>query len=209
LQSRVLELEEVLQEGLSPAWLVGLGLLFALPLVLLLVEHLQHSALVWFGSEFIMKILTDTELSIKVAGGAAEIQSQKSEVYINEKPTNVYVTGVMLEASIKWNEFYLLFTTDDIPQEDMLHVHLLDAELQLIDSLTIGSRYSTGSFRSLEIIEPNMVVFHFIGGTQWKIEISSKKNFFVPYISEPKGVYHKLRFSRFLKITGKPSPEEV
>ncbi len=84
----------------------------------------------------------------------------------------------------------------------MLHIHLLDSELRLIDSITIGSPYSTGSFRSLEIIEPNLVSFHFIGGTQWRVEISPKKYFYVPYFSDPKGVYRKFRFSRFLKITG-------
>ncbi len=154
-----------------------------------------------------MKILTDKEFSSKAIGEMMETEPQKSEIYINEHSTGTHITGTALEASIKWNEFYLAFMTDDIPQEDRLRIHFMDSELHLKDSITLGSPYSTGSFRSLEVVEPNMVYFRFIDETQWKVELSSIKHFCVPYLSEPKGVHRKFKFNRYFKITGIPDSE--
>jgi hypothetical protein len=58
--------------------------------------------------------------------------------------------------------------TDDIPGEDMLHIHLLAEDLSVIDSATIGGMYSTGSFTNHTVLSPNEIAFNFIGGHEWK-----------------------------------------
>ena len=99
---------------------------------------------------------------------------------------------------------YLTFMTDDTPNEDMLHIHLLNESLDVIDSATIGSMYSTGSFRNCNIQEPNTLTFNFIGGTEWKIEILDNKEFLFPFISLPKGVSRKNMFYQYFKIYSNP-----
>ncbi len=156
-----------------------------------------------------MKILTEQEFSAKKLTQTNESEPQKGQIYIDNKPTNSFIDGAILEASIQYNNFYLAFMTDDIPYEDMLHIHLLDKKLNLLDSVTIGSPYATGSFKSLEICEPNSAKFYFMGATQWIISIFPEKQLHIPLFSDPKGVSRKIKFSRYLKITGTPIPESV
>jgi hypothetical protein len=156
-----------------------------------------------------MKKLSEKEFSTRVVDQTGELELQKSQVYIDEKVTNSYVVGAFLESCIKFDRFYLVFMTDDIPSEDMLHIHLLNEKLSLLDTATIGSAYATGSFKALEICEPNIVKFHFIGLTQWVVHVFQKKQLHFPFISDPKGVSRKISFSSYLKIYGSPIPESV
>lgn len=97
--------------------------------------------------------------------------------------------------------------TDDTPNEDMLHIHFLNESLDVIDSATIGSMYSTGSFRDYNIQNSNTVTFHFIGGTEWKVEILDNKEFLLPLISLPRGISRMNTFSQYFKIYGNPQSE--
>lgn len=156
-----------------------------------------------------MKKLSDKEFSTRIVDRTGELELQKSQVYIDEKATNSFIVGAFLEACIKIDRFYLIFMTDDIPSEDMLHIHFLNDQLSLLDTVTIGSAYATGSFKALEICEPNIVKFHFIGLTKWVVHVSQKKQLHFPYFSDPKGVSRKISFSSYIKIYGTPVQESV
>jgi hypothetical protein len=133
--------------------------------------------------------------------------SQQSCIFLGNTNTGKSIDGSYLERCIKTGCKYLVFMTDDTPHEDMLHIHLLDENLDIIDSATIGSMYSTGFFRDYNIQEPNTLAFYFIGETQWKVEILDKKAFLFPFISQPKGVSRKNIFSQYFKIYGNPQSE--
>jgi hypothetical protein len=135
------------------------------------------------------------------------ISSMQSCIFLGNTQTEKSIDGNYLELCIKTGCKYLVFMTDDIANEDMLHIHLLDESLDVIDSATIGSMYSTGSFRDYNIQDPNTLTFHFIGGTEWKVEILDSKEFLLPFISLPKGVSRKNTFSQYFKIYGNPQSE--
>ena len=116
-----------------------------------------------------MQKLSEHEMTTKAISKYSETEVPKSQILIKGEATGKIVTGAILEAAILWKNYYLLFMTDDIPHEEMLSVHLLDKKLNLLDSVTIGAMYSTGSFSSIEIVEPNIVSFRFIGDSNWRM----------------------------------------
>lgn len=98
----------------------------------------------------------------------------------------------------------MLFMTDDVPFEEMLSIHLLDAQMEVLDTALIGSPYSSGSFTSLLLVEPNTVQFRFIGNTLWRVELLSRPRFRVPFISDPSGVKRPIGFSCHFVVHGSP-----
>ena len=148
-----------------------------------------------------MDILSDHEFSAK------PISPEKSCIFLDGIPTHKNIEGVFLELCVRVNQKYLVFMTDDIPSEDMLHIHLLDDDLNIIDSATIGGLYSTGSFENYNLQEPDQITFHFIGGNKWRVEILESKAFCLPFISSPKGVCRKKLFYQYFKLYGNPQPE--
>ncbi len=67
--------------------------------------------------------------------------------------------------------------------------------------------YSTGLFSLLELVEPNIVSFYFIGDVKWRIELLTKVVFRLPFLSDPKGVSRKVGFTRHFNVHGHPIPE--
>jgi len=154
-----------------------------------------------------MNMRIASELTTRLVHEAGEVERPTSEFFLHGKSTGKIISGAVLEAAVQWEDRYLLFMTDDVPFEDMLSIHLLDAQLNMLDSALIGSPYSTGSFSSLELSEPNTVRFRFIGDTLWSIELLSRPGFRVPFISEPLGVYRPFGFSRQFIVRGNPRPQ--
>lgn len=156
-----------------------------------------------------MKILSDKDVSVKTVGETAETSSIQCQLTFKEKQINVLVEGAVLEACVQWKDHYLVFLTDDIPNEDMLHIHLLDENLSLLDSASIGSPYATGNFRSFEMKEPDEVNFRFIGEADWSVKLLQKKKLHIPFVSDPKGVFRKLKFHSYFEISGDPRSESA
>lgn len=154
-----------------------------------------------------MKLLTQEEFSTKLVSEATETESPRSQVLVNGKAVNSFITGAIFEACIKYRDFYLVFMTDDIPYEDALNISLLDSEYRVLDYAALSWPYSTGTFRLLDFSRPNTVAFEFFGETTWKIELSSRKRIIIPFFSEPRGVWRKFGLSHYFKISGKPVPE--
>ncbi|MDR2852308.1 MAG: hypothetical protein LBV61_04535 [Burkholderiaceae bacterium] len=148
-----------------------------------------------------------SELTARLARGANDDEIPESEVLVNGTSTGKRISGAILEAAVQWENRYLLFMTDDIPFEEILSIHLLDAQLNILDSALIGGPYSSGSFSSLELNEPNNVRFHFIGDTTWCIELLPRPEFRMPLISEPLGVKRHFGFSRQFIVRGNPRPQ--
>lgn len=156
-----------------------------------------------------MQILTSSALSVARIPDLADDAPPLCEILRHGKPTGRRVPGAVLEQAAQWQSFYLLFTTDDTPFEELLHIHLLDAELDLLDSATLGGIYSTGSFSLLASAEPDTLRFRFIGGTDWSVQVLPEPGFRVPLLSEPAGVSRPLGFSRHFIVRGQPQPERT
>jgi len=154
-----------------------------------------------------MVMRTAEELTIRLVHGADEGEVPTSEVLVHGRSTGKLVSGKILEAAVQWENRYLLFMTDDVPFEEMLSIHLLDAQMNVLDSALIGSPYSSGAFTSLLLSEPNTVQFRFIGDTLWRVELLSRPRFRVPFISEPSGVKRPVGFYRHFIVRGNPRPQ--
>jgi hypothetical protein len=149
--------------------------------------------------------LLDHELSVTLT--SPENAVPESEIILRGTPTGKTVNGAVLEAAVAWEDFYLLLTTDDIPFEEKLNMSLFDQHLNLLDSAALGGMYTTGSFRLLDMIEPNIISFRFIGDTDWRIELFDAPFFAWPFLSDPQGVSRKWRWFRYFKIHGAPKPD--
>lgn len=153
-----------------------------------------------------MHMLTPCELALQPWEGLAPGAAPACEIIRNAAPTGVRVAGATLEAAGQWLGFLLLLTTDDTPFEEVLHVHLFNAELQQIDSASIGGPYTTGSFAVLPSPAEDTMCFRFIGHTDWSVQILPEPGFRMPLVSEPAGVMRPLGFLRRFIVRGHPQP---
>lgn len=108
-----------------------------------------------------MKTLLDTELSVLPMAAPTEESIPESEIILHGVQTGKFVAGAILETAVKWNEFYLLFMTDDVLFEEALSISLFDEQFNILDVATLIRIYSTGIFSMLELIEPNVINFRF------------------------------------------------
>jgi len=151
-----------------------------------------------------MRLLQSEELDVLAKGNRADDEIPAVEIVHQGKSTGIQVSGAVLEAAVQISDQFILFLTDDVPYEEMLNIHLLNSGFNVLDSVIIGSIYSTGSFSDLQLIEPDELQFRFIGETDWRLQLLPGPEFALPFISEPKGVQRKFGFKRHFKIFGKP-----
>ncbi|TGN40325.1 hypothetical protein [Marinobacter confluentis] len=132
------------------------------------------------------RIREDASLTLAKEGNDQELAT--SFVTIAGKTSEEPLEGTVLEACVQLGNQYLLFLTDDIPFEDSLHIHLLDEDLERVDTATLGAPYTTGHFRNLNCVGSAGITFEFFGDCVWEISVSPKKRLRLPFISGPRGV---------------------
>jgi hypothetical protein len=144
-----------------------------------------------------------TARTLKLASGVSVRQIRSGddappmcEVLHDGAATGTRLHGAILEAAVAWNTCVVIFLTDDIPAEDALHIYLLDATFQLLDSASLSARYTTGSCAALRLMPPDHLSFRFFGDSEWRVELLAQAKVRVPFFSEPAGVHRPLGFSR-------------
>lgn len=152
-----------------------------------------------------MEIIKNDDITLKVISKATEARSPRSEINIKEGKLRLVINGINLEACFKYDEYYLVFTTNGCPFEESLNIYLLREEGKIIDSATAFWPYNTGSFTLLGIAEPNLVQFSFFNGKNWQIKIFKDRRLCVPFFSEPSGIWRKVKFSRYFGVSEIPS----
>lgn len=154
-----------------------------------------------------MRLLSSSELSIRLASPYSDTEPATSELLVDGKPSGVIVTGAVLEAAVEWQGYRIVFLTDDIPFEEMLRIYMFDASMALVDSARLGAMYSTGTFAELGVQPPNTLTFRFFGGIVWRMVLLAKREVAVPVFSDPSGVSRDFKLFRHFRIEGKPQPE--
>ena len=130
----------------------------------------------------------------------------RSEILINGEPTAKIIEGLVLEAAVQWQDKTLLLVTYDCCYEECLGILLLNKEFDVEDEAWIGMWYSTGTFRNLQLIEPDRLRFNFFANELWEIQLLSKREIRIPFFLEPTGVSRRFGFSRrFIVRRIKPS----
>lgn len=156
-----------------------------------------------------MHLLTSAEISLTPLSPATDHQPPLSAVVRRGEPTLASMEGAILEAAFQWQDFFLLFATDDIPFEDTLRIGLFDTNFQRLDTAAIGGMYSTGSFSLLDSAtsDDRVVRFRFIGDTDWSVEVLLRPQRRLPLLPEPRGVTRPLGFSQHFIVHGNPQPQ--
>lgn len=153
-----------------------------------------------------MESLTPAEVAFRLESPWSEKALARSAIVANGMETGQTVTGEVLEASVRWNDCYLLFVTDGIPFEDCLRIYLFDSDWNLLDSASLGGMYTTGAFSDLELVPPDVVRFRFIGGITWVLELLDHSVASLPF-TDPKGVSRPFSLTKRFKLHGRPIPE--
>jgi len=154
-----------------------------------------------------MTLLRTHRFSLRLLTASDAQLGPRSDILVEGKSTGKAVSGAVFEAAYSWNGRYLLFITDDIPNEETLHIYLLDSDLNVRDWARLGAMYSTGHLSALEPEQPNVVHFRFFGDTVWTISLLPAPVFHLPLIADPRGVRRPLRLTREFALSGNPRPE--
>ena len=132
----------------------------------------------------------------------------KSEILFEESNTGIFIEGVILEAAFKSSDKFLLFVTDDIPQEDSLSIYLLSDTFLMLDQARLGGIYTTGSFKVIDY-NGSVIYFRFFNEAKWQLTLLDKPTLRLPIFSEPAGVSRKLGLTRHFKLESKPFSSET
>ena len=112
--------------------------------------------------------------------------------------------GAILEAAVQTDVGPVLFLTQDLPHEDSLSIQLFNAAWQLLDSAWLGAAYTTGSFKDVQLIEPDRIGFRFFGDTDWTLQILDSPTWRLPLWCETPGVRRSFGFKQHFLVQGRP-----
>lgn len=148
------------------------------------MARLRHLGQVISG-RYIVKLLPASDYTIRVVVPSTLDAAPTSEIIIAGVPTGRTIGGAVLKASLRWNEYVLLFLTDDVPFEETLSIYLLDADLMVVDSARMYFIYSTGIFSYLDVTQPDTVRFRFFEGIVWILKLFPKRPLYFPSFQIP------------------------
>lgn len=127
-----------------------------------------------------------------------------SQMLVDGKALGSPVAGAVLQAALLWQKQYVVLLTDGLDYEDMLNIHLMDAQLYLQDSARIGAPYGTGIFGQFEFSQPNIMHFRFPSVMQWRVTLHESSRLHLPLLSEPACVWRRLQIKRRFTVERVP-----
>lgn len=144
--------------------------------------------------------------SLHVVSAPQDNRQGEYQVLFDGNATIIHVPYCVIEAAIRVDESrFLLFLTDDTPFEEILHIALIHLKQGILEMISLGGIYTTGSFARLQV-EDNAAHFHFIGDTTWTVRIAAKPFFRIPLIGDPRGVWRPFAIKHFILISAAPPP---
>jgi len=126
--------------------------------------------------------------------------SPRSHIFANGRDTGAVADGVVLEAALVSQGHHLLFTTDDVPFEEGLHIQLFDANWARIDHADMVWPYATGTFRDLQIVAPDALTFAFFDAPAIRLELlTAPVRRLLP--GGPRGVHRDFAARRWFELS--------
>jgi hypothetical protein len=96
-------------------------------------------------------------------------------VVLDGRVSDTLIDGTDLEAQFACDHGYLLWTTYDVPYEELLHVTLVSADLHILDKVELGASYTPGILSNLAITAPDSIGFSLVGGDRWTLKIQPNR----------------------------------
>ncbi len=122
------------------------------------------------------------------------------DLLYNGEPVGLSVSGAVLEAAYEGDGFYLLFMTDDVPQEEGLTIHLVGADFKEVETAALVGLYASGVLRDVVVLGPRQIGFSFFGGGPVLLEVLDAPGFRVPFVPECRGVMRPFGFRRRFRL---------
>jgi len=142
-------------------------------------------------------------ITLKIIHDDTEFTPAKSEILFNCTPTGRIIEGKVLEKAVALETGFLLFMTDDIPEEEFLTLLLCDKNFTVLDKATLGATMSTGDLREVEL-KGDEVHFRFIGDTLWRLRPLGQPSLRLPLITDPRGVSRPLGLRQYFTLQADP-----
>jgi len=142
-------------------------------------------------------------ITLKIIHDDTEFTPAKSEILFNCAPTGRIIEGKVLEKAVALETGFLLFMTDDIPEEEFLTLLLCDKNFTVLDKATLGATMSTGDLREVEL-KGDEVHFRFIGDTLWRLRPLGQPSLRLPLITDPRGVSRPLGLRQYFTLQADP-----
>ncbi|WCM95005.1 hypothetical protein M5C99_09955 [Acidovorax sp. NCPPB 2350] len=85
----------------------------------------------------------------------------------------VEMDGAVLEAQFEAEDGYLVFTTEDTPYEEALHIHWLARDGRVLDAVELSAPYTPALFKDAVRVAPRTARFSFFDdGRTWSVEVA-------------------------------------
>ncbi len=94
----------------------------------------------------------------------------RSHLTLKNGPT-LEVEGRVLETQFQCSQGYLVITSDGNPYEEMLHLYLLNDKCEVLDGVSLGQIYHSGSIRDVTVCGDDCLEFSFFGTERWRLHI--------------------------------------
>ena len=133
----------------------------------------------------------------------------ESRLRFNKRKCDINISGVTLEKQYRLdNGFFLIFTTDDCPYEECLHITLLNENHQLVYYLDLGLAYNSAIFDNAKVISNDMLEFDFYSNMKYRLFINTNGARFNLQKPLPEVSYYQSIFSkRYLRVDRVKSKE--
>lgn len=149
-----------------------------------------------------MKLIDN--ISLSVVKEAQRLSETQCEIILEGKNTDIIVSGKKPEAAVRVSDIrFLLFTTDDVVYEESLNIFYIDIQSGIIERLSLGGEYVTGTFENLSVNQ-HSVSFSFIGDTTWTVHVLPAPSLRLPF-SDPRGVSRSMGLRKYMDITATPA----
>lgn len=101
-----------------------------------------------------------------------KLSETDSRLLFQQAQCHTHVDGLVLEAQYRLvNGYFLIFTSDDCPFEEGLHLLLLNDRYNLIDGINIGLPYNPAIFYNPRVISDNVIEFEFFNDETYRLSI--------------------------------------
>lgn len=126
----------------------------------------------------------DQLLEIKALFDLVETGPEKSLIKLSGSNKTVEVPGSVLEAQLEMqNGWMLIFTTENSPYDEALHVTLLDKNLEILDQVELSEDMTPGIVSGIKIIDSDHLQFMFNRSGPYNVEVDIS-GFLFPNSSE-------------------------
>lgn len=111
---------------------------------------------------------------------ANDVTPVTARLIVDGQASECVLTGAVLEAAVEWEGRFVLFLSDGIDWEEGLNIHLLDTDLSIMDSVSMGWAYTPGVFSGLSLQEPDQLEFSFPSTARWRVHLLTTRQWTVP-----------------------------